>query len=276
MESSIALGRLCSRRHGPASPAALRPMSLWPLAAAFWWVAGGALLAGLVRGFSGFGAAMVFMPIASALYEPRVAAVLLCIADGVIALPLLFRAVRHCVWREVLALLAGYAATAPLGVLLLVMLDPILVRWAISLMILLAVAGLAAGWRHAGRPGWPLTIGCGGLAGVAGGLAGISGPPIVLFWLGGQAASATVRANIFAFFGLTSGISAALYGWHGLFTAPVVQAALLLMLPYGLGIWLGTQVFHLASEQQFRQSALAFCALVAVATLPLWQSLASG
>src|SRR5882672_12486218 len=48
----------------------------------FAWVAAAAALAGLVRGFSGFGSAMIFVPVASAIYEPRIAVVLLFIFDG--------------------------------------------------------------------------------------------------------------------------------------------------------------------------------------------------
>jgi hypothetical protein len=38
-------------------------------------------LAGLVRGFSGFGGAMIYMPLIAAIYEPRIAAVTLLLVD---------------------------------------------------------------------------------------------------------------------------------------------------------------------------------------------------
>lgn len=46
-----------------------------------WWIAGVALLAGFVRGFTGFGAGMIFIPAASAIYDPVVAIVLLFLID---------------------------------------------------------------------------------------------------------------------------------------------------------------------------------------------------
>ena len=37
-----------------------------------------AALAGLVRGFSGFGSALIYMPLIAAVYEPRIAAPRCC------------------------------------------------------------------------------------------------------------------------------------------------------------------------------------------------------
>ena len=48
-------------------------------------LAGIAFVAGLARGFSGFGAALIFMPAASALVTPAVAAPVLLVTDGVLS-----------------------------------------------------------------------------------------------------------------------------------------------------------------------------------------------
>ena len=48
-----------------------------------------AFIAGTSRGFSGFGAALIFMPLASSVASPRFVAALLLIIDFVAAAPLL-------------------------------------------------------------------------------------------------------------------------------------------------------------------------------------------
>lgn len=229
-----------------------------------------AALAGLVRGFSGFGAAMIFAPVASALYGPQSAVAMLFVADGVITLPVVAGAVRHCAWREVAPLAFGAALAYPLGVRLLLVLDPVPLRWVISLMVLGLVALLATGWRYRQRPSLAGTAAIGGVAGLGGGMTGIAGPPIVLFWLGGQSRAAEVRNNIFAFFGLTTVIGGVLYFSAGLFTPPRLVAALALMPLYGLAIWLGSRAFGFAAESTFRRLALSLCALAALVGLPLW------
>ena len=52
-------------------------------------LAGVAFVASLARGFSGFGGALIFMPLASALAAPRTVAALLLVNDFVAAAPLL-------------------------------------------------------------------------------------------------------------------------------------------------------------------------------------------
>jgi uncharacterized protein len=47
-----------------------------------------ALIAGMARGFSGFGSALIFMPLASSLAAPRMMAAVLLVIDFVSAAPL--------------------------------------------------------------------------------------------------------------------------------------------------------------------------------------------
>ena len=52
------------------------------------WLLGGALVSGLARGFSGFGAAMIFVPIAAIAVGPQRAAPLMLLVDmlGIVAI----------------------------------------------------------------------------------------------------------------------------------------------------------------------------------------------
>ncbi|MCG8689630.1 MAG: sulfite exporter TauE/SafE family protein, partial [Minwuiales bacterium] len=128
------------------------------------WLALAALGAGLVRGFAGFGAAMIFIPVASALIDPKAAVILLFVIDGIATLPLLVPAVRICRWSEIMPLIVGATLSVPLGVQVLVRMDPVLLRWIICGAILLAVAVMATGWRYSRRPSMPVTVGIGGMA----------------------------------------------------------------------------------------------------------------
>ncbi|CAM5283714.1 hypothetical protein ATER59S_00435 [Aquamicrobium terrae] len=49
---------------------------------------GSAFIAGLARGFSGFGAALIFMPLAGSIIGPRLAAPVLLIIDAITAIGL--------------------------------------------------------------------------------------------------------------------------------------------------------------------------------------------
>lgn len=71
--------------------------------------------AGLVRGFAGFGAAMIYMPVASTVLAPKVAAPTFLVLDFVITLPLLANAIRQCDWRTVAPTAGAAIVAAPLG-----------------------------------------------------------------------------------------------------------------------------------------------------------------
>lgn len=242
----------------------------------FLWLAMVAALAGLVRGFSGFGAAMVFVPLASVMKGPEVAVPLLFLVDSLATLPITVSAFRRCTWAEILPLLAGATLTIPLGVALLVSADPVVMRWLISLLILAAVLALGTGWRL--RRELPLlgTAAVGAAAGITGGAASLAGPPLVLFWLGGQSGAAQVRDNIYAIFGLLGVVSGTTLWLNGLLTAAVLREALVLLPAYVLAIFAGARLFPHASEGLYRKAALALCALAALGSLPLWERLFNG
>jgi hypothetical protein len=246
--------------------ALVRPLSgLDPLDVAI--VLGATILAGLVRGFSGFGTAMIMVPPLSLVFGPAAAIPIMSLVDTAGSLPLLPRAVRGCVWREVGPLALGAALLMPLGVYLLIVVDQEALRIAISLSILGAVALLASGWRYAGRPGRLMSVGVGGAAGLMGGSVGVAGPPVILFWLGGQAGAATVRANIIVFFALLAVVAWISFAVGGLVTREVVTTALLLIPVFAASIWLGARGFRRAGEGTFRTLALGIVALVALASL---------
>jgi uncharacterized membrane protein YfcA len=93
-----------------------------------------ALVAALARGFSGFGGALIFVPLASALVGPRTAAPLLLIVDGILTLGFIPHAWRLANKREVGAMALGATAGVPLGTWFLTSIDPTIIRWAIVVL----------------------------------------------------------------------------------------------------------------------------------------------
>ena len=79
----------------------------------FWIALAIAVLAGMVRGFSGFGSAQIYIPLIAAVYSPRVAAVTLLIIDALGTAPFTVRAFAYCTWREVLPMSIAAAIAVP-------------------------------------------------------------------------------------------------------------------------------------------------------------------
>jgi uncharacterized membrane protein YfcA len=228
-----------------------------------------AALAGLVRGFSGFGGAMVYMPLIAALYEPRIAAVTILLVDFLSSTPFAIPEFRRCVWREVLPISIAMAAAVPLGTWALIALDPTVLRWAMAVLVLGLVIVLASGWRYRGEPRLPLTLGVGAFAGASAGAVQIGGPPVVLYWLSRDGGAVTMRANLMVFFAFCGIALVTSYAVEGLFTAHSLALSLLLGIPYIAGVGAGSLFFQSASDRLYRRVAYAIIALAALLSLPL-------
>src|SRR6202011_460934 len=143
-----------------------------------------ALVAGTARGFSGFGAALIFMPLASSLAAPRLVAALLLIIDFVAAAPLVPNAWQHADRKAIAVMVAGALVGVPIASWFLSWLDPVTTRWIISGFVLALLLLLVSGWRYRGKDHAALSVAIGGLSGFCSGLAQTGGPPIVGYWLG--------------------------------------------------------------------------------------------
>src|SRR6516162_1269620 len=71
------------------------------LSTSFLIAAAVAVIAGMVRGFAGFGAAMVMTPAFSALYGPAVGVAVCLMLEVVVVLPLLPKVVSMVDWRRI-------------------------------------------------------------------------------------------------------------------------------------------------------------------------------
>ncbi len=227
-------------------------------------------VAGLARGFSGFGSALIFMPLASAAIGAQVAAPLLLIFEMIAAASLVRDAARIANRREVMLMVVGSLVGVPLGTLFLLHADPLAVRWMIVALIVPLLILMMAGWRYPRPPTAPATILVGALAGFFGGVAQVGGPPVVLYWLRDAAAAAVTRASIILYFAVSDVIILASYLWGGLFTAAVIGLALVAGPLFGVGLWIGTHMFGFASDTTFRRVCYALIAVSALVSLPLF------
>lgn len=227
--------------------------------------------AATVRGFAGFGAGMIYIPVAAALYGPKVAAATLLLFDLPAVIPATIRLLPQADVRDVAPIALGGLVGVPLGFLALSALDPVAARWAISAIVIVCVAALASGWRVRRDVGPAVSGGVGVVAGFLNGLAQIGAPPVVLFWLGRDRAPATIRASASLYFLIGSGVTMTTYLIGGLITREVVLLALVLAPVYAAGLWLGSLLFGFASPVFYRRFAYGVIAAAAVAGLPIWR-----
>lgn len=228
-----------------------------------------AFVSGTARGFSGFGSALIFMPLASSIADPRLVAALLLIIDFVAAAPLLPDAWRKADRRATAIMAFGSLIGVPIGTYFLTRLEPVTTRWIISVFVLALLLLLLSGWRYRGKEHTAISVGIGGLSGFCSGLAQTGGPPIVGYWLGRPIASVVARANIVLFFGASDLFSAISYAATGLITMDAIRLSLVVGPVYGIGVWFGASLFGKASEALFRAICYVLIAAAVLVGLPL-------
>lgn len=232
-----------------------------------------AFVAGLARGFSGFGAALIFTPLASMSIGPKLAAPVLYLVDLMASASLIPHAWRNANRREVVVMALGAMVGSPLGAYALGHADPTIIRWAIAATTAPMLILLVSGWRYHGEPRKPITVGVGSISGFLSGLAQIGGPPVVLYWLGGQNYHGLIRSNIILFFAYTTVFSGISYLVIGLFTQEALVLSVLVIPVYGFALWLGLKMFGMASEKTFRNICYALIALAVLVSLPVFDGL---
>lgn len=235
-----------------------------------WFVGAVVLVSGIVRGFSGFGGALIFIPLTASILGPVQAVAIFYLFDLVSATIYGYTFLPKSRLSEVLPMVAGAAITVPVGVWILAYTDPLLLRWFIAFVVILLLAILVSGWRYRGQPTSPISFGLGLIAGVFGGSTGMSGPVVIAYWLSSPSPAAVVRANIMAFYAVTATITDIFLFYKGLFTWATVVYALLAWPLYTAGLALGARVFKGSSEAQYRMAAYLLILFAAMVSLPLF------
>lgn len=236
-----------------------------------WWILLTSLVAGIVYGFAGFGAALVFMPVATIFVSVELAIA----AFAVSALSSLVTVVPGA-WqvaeRRAVALMIIVASCAiPIGLWILRTNDVTVMRWAVLGVTGLTLVALVAGWRYQARPSLAARVGVAGATGVVGGATGLVGPIMVLFQLSGQDTIERSRANTLCFLTLTSLIMLPLMWWQGMMRPEALVLGAAMLLPYGLGAWLGKLAFNPAWDRLYRRVAYGIVFVAILLGLPVWE-----
>lgn len=222
-------------------------------------------LSALFRGFTGFGFAIIAVPLLSLALPPLLAVAL---AAGLQLLGGLmdFRdASRACHWPSVRWLAAGALVSSPFGTLLLAWLPADAARLVLAGACGVAVLALVVtpGFRH--LPGRATTAAAGVLSGLFNGMAAMPGPPALAYYLALPLQAAQVRASLMVFFLFSAFLSSAslvAIGAVGQREVLMVLAGMPLMLA---GSRLGAALFRRAGGAH-RNVSLATLALVALLT----------
>lgn len=214
-------------------------------------------IAGIFRGFSGFGTGMILVPSLSVIYEPIVAVITVALLELVTAIQLVRASLPLCDWRTVLPMAVISSLTVPFGVLLLVNIDATTMRIMISVLVMSCVMILFSGWRYKGDPGIKLSAITGVSSGLITGATSLGGLPVILYYLSSQLTTQVARASMIVFLILTTVVALVTYTSHGIITSEIMLDTATIVPVFIVAIWVGGHLFGKVPESLFRKIILS-------------------
>lgn len=224
------------------------------------WAGITTFVAGTMRGFAGFGSAMLMAPVFAVLMSPAHMVPVVVTLELPMGLMLFATTRRDVEWGLVTPMAAVAVVAMPLGIWALVSVDTRILTVAISIIVLLFVAVLMTGWRYRGPRPMAMTMGIGAVSGAMMATSSVGGPPVLLYMLAAERPARQIRADIVAYFLLTTIVLLAMV----MAASPTGFAALLdaaVLLPVILfGTFVGSKLAGRADDRIYRAVAYAFLA----------------
>lgn len=234
------------------------------------WLLATVLVAGVVRGFSGFGSAMIIMPVASSVLDPVAALVFLTMTELVGPLPILPRALKQGNRPDAVRLGIGAALAMPVGILSLSYMSQDTFGWVVTVTVFVLLGILMTGWRYHGFLTPRLVLGTGALGGFMSGATGMAGPPVIMLYMASTLPAMVIRANLILYLLTIDLLMIATIWAYDLFELLPAVVGLALAVPYMLANLAGAALFRPGAEVWFRRAAYVMIAGAALMGLPLW------
>ena len=225
--------------------------------------------AGLVRGTTGFGGAMLITPIMSALIGPVPAVVTALILETAAALVMFPDALPKARWRTLSFLIIPAIVTVPICGYVLLTVDAAIAHKMIAGVVIIFSIMLLLGLRYTGSPRPVTSVALGSLVGALLGATSVGAPPVILYLLSGPDSSAVTRANLTVFVTAISVIGIVMLGAAGAITQSLGAFAAALTIPVLLSTWLGGKIFARLSDRGVRRLALTLMLCVGIASLAM-------
>lgn len=223
-------------------------------------------LGGFVQGLSGFGFALVTVPLAAMVVPPSQAVVTVALASTLSSVRNAAAARGHIVWpvarRMILAALAGM----PLGLVVLVNVDDTVLRLVIGVVVAFAAVLIALGVEL--RRGTPYTdVVTGFVSGVLNTSTSTNGPPLVIGLRAHRLSIVAFRGTMAAVFIASSVVALALFALRGLIGGDELLVAALALPTQVLAAWSGDRAGRHMGGHRFDRMVVALLFVSAVAAI---------
>ena len=216
----------------------------------------------------GFGIAIATSPLLLLFLEPQTVVVMLNTVSPVVYFLVMVQTRAHLRVREMAPVSVAGLLGVPIGVYVLSVASPSVLRIAISVLVLVLTLALL-GLRNPISMPAPYVLGplAGFSVGAVLSAVGIGGPILALFLLARNWGTQAIRASLSFYFLLIEAAAVVGYALAGMFTAELIALILVVMAPAVLGFGAGSVLVRRLNEARFRQGVVAVVLVSSVMVL---------
>ncbi|MAV87450.1 MAG: hypothetical protein CMM67_04320 [Rhodospirillaceae bacterium] len=218
-------------------------------------------LGGFMRGFAGFGATLIMVPLLSLLMPPSEAVFIALSVDTLVMAPMFPRATKQAEWNLIMPLAVGSFLATPFGVWFLVITSPDTLRVIISSLIIISALFLLSGWTHKGNRSFFFSFSIGVFSGTTNSAAGIGGPPIAAYFVAKGLSPVRLRASLNSIAFFMEGVSAMTIYFASDFKMSNLITVFILLPFMSLTAILGSTLFKKFDNKIFNKLILYFLIL---------------
>lgn len=212
--------------------------------------------AGLTQGLTGFGFALVSVPILSIILPPKIVIPTALIYGTILNLIILINTRKWVNIKKIWPLLVFGISGVPLGTYILLIFDVKILKIFIGTAIIAFAIILFKGFRKRIQKEKMLFAPVGFISGLLNGSITMSGPPVVLFFTNQGLAKNVFRANLVTYFFALNLATIPAFIIGDLITLDVLKLAVFLLPALFLGVIAGIRLVDRVKEGLFRRITL--------------------
>lgn len=221
------------------------------------------IVAGFVRGYSGFGFSAITVTALSIFLLPIEIVPVVIFLEVLASLHMLPKAWNQTDWKLIFWLMLGATVATPLGVWVLATLPEKPMRITLCLVVLGLSFLLLRGQKISNPEHSGTRFSAGLVSGLFNGAAAIGGLPVVLFLIAAAAEAAILRATMASYFLFTEFLAIGFVYFNDLLNIEMFWRVTLFALPMIIGVQLGSRHFFNANPESFKRFALSMLVLLA-------------
>ena len=230
--------------------------------------------AAFIRGFTGFGSSLLWVPSLSLVLPPAAVLPITFLLEVGISTHLVPGVRRDADWPSVARIIAGAVLGVPVGLALLAAISESAARTGVAVTVIVAALLLWRGVRLKQTFSSTATVSVGGISGLLMGSVGIPGPPIFLYYLAAPIDIRVGRASIIVLIFAVAGVSCLTAWANGMMDRDALMRAAMLLPIVLIGGHLGSRAFGRTDPEKARRFALVL--LLAIGGVLLLRTVLAG